>query len=293
MLKVKRYSQLVKKGFILFYLKLALLESVFWNGRCLFSYYTQTFKNRRLQKKLWQTYSCMIPPYASFPFCIWEITVVQVSYQKNNAERQACKRTAKHLCSAQRSCLSYNCLPCPTSGFSYKQPCSSTQNPFISMRSKEDDGRCFPIWAEKWLPFSKGRGCTWLADSCVSCEITRHLEGLNRKKRQENRDEEKMKWEKPLRCHAREGIRGSLRFQMSVLWNCGFKHFQSRCHPISTPFIPDLSSAHHEMWRLVFCTEMTGVNSFLPQAFEKTIACVLCFIAYGAKRWQNAWFYIT
>lgn len=57
--------------------------------------------------------------------------------------------------------------------------------PFISLRNTEDDGRCFPSWAAKWLPLSKGRGCTWLMDSCVSCEIARHLEKPDRKKGKE------------------------------------------------------------------------------------------------------------
>lgn len=64
---------------------------------------------------------------------------------------------------------------------------SFSRSPFISASSKDDDGRCFPRWAEKWLPFSKACGCTWLVDSCVSYEITRHLERPDRKKRQRTR----------------------------------------------------------------------------------------------------------
>lgn len=59
--------------------------------------------------------------------CFWllKTTVVQVSSQQSNADRQACKRTAKHLCFSQRSFLSYNWLSCPTCGFSYKTLSSS------------------------------------------------------------------------------------------------------------------------------------------------------------------------
>lgn len=41
--------------------------------------------------------------------------------------------------------------------------------------------------------------------------------------------------------------KSSLRFQMSVVWNCGFKRLQSDYLP---PFILHSSSAYHEMCRL-------------------------------------------
>lgn len=64
-----------------------------------------------------QTHACIIPLYTHpcvvcLCFCLCKITVVQVSTRQSNADRQVCKRTAKHLCSPQRSFLSYNWL-CP------------------------------------------------------------------------------------------------------------------------------------------------------------------------------------
>lgn len=146
-----------------------------------------------------QTHACIIPLYAPPPppprvaclcFCLCKITVVQVSSGQCNADRQARKRTAKHLCSPQRSFLSYNWLSCPACGFGYKNPLFQYEPPSSPARDTEDGGRCFPRRAAKWLPLSKGRGCTWLTDSSVCCEIARHLERPDRKKGRETRGEE-------------------------------------------------------------------------------------------------------
>ena len=72
-----------------------------------------------------QTHACIIPLYtppcvARLCFCLCKITVVQVSSRQSDADRQACERTAKHLCLPQRSFLFYNWLSCPACGFGYK-----------------------------------------------------------------------------------------------------------------------------------------------------------------------------
>lgn len=91
---------------------------------------TQQHLLKSLQRKHTQTHASIIPLYtppcvACLCFCLCKITVVQVSSRQSNADRQACKRTAKHLCSPQRSFLSYNWLSCPTCGFGYKTRSSS------------------------------------------------------------------------------------------------------------------------------------------------------------------------
>lgn len=65
------------------------------------------------------------PRVAGLCFSLCKITVVQVSSGQCDADRQARKRTAKHLCSPQRSFLSYNWLSCPACGFGYKTRSSS------------------------------------------------------------------------------------------------------------------------------------------------------------------------
>lgn len=55
---------------------------------------------------------------------------------------------------------------------------------------------------------------------------------------------------KLLRCDAREGTNKSLRFQMSILWNCGFKCLQSGCFPTLTSLFPSLSIYQHIMKRV-------------------------------------------
>lgn len=69
------------------------------------------------------------PSAAHLCFCLCKITVVQVSSQQSDADRQACKRTAKHLCLPQRSFLSYNWLSCSACGFGYKNPLFQQEPP--------------------------------------------------------------------------------------------------------------------------------------------------------------------
>lgn len=109
--------------------------------------------------------------------------------------------TDRHARGQPSTCVRHKDLSCLTTGRPAQhvalvtKPALQAGAPFISLRNTEDDGRCFPRWAVKWLPLSKDRGCTWLMNSCVSCKIARHLERPDRKKR--TRDERsEMKREK-------------------------------------------------------------------------------------------------
>lgn len=113
-----------------------------------------------------KTRAWIIPPLSPPPllrvawFCFWlcKITVVQVSRRRRHVDGLARKKTAKHLCSPQRSFLSYNRLSCPEWSFGFTaRPSSGTQR---TMEGAFQDDR---------LPLSKGS--TRLADSSVSHEI--------------------------------------------------------------------------------------------------------------------------
>lgn len=113
-----------------------------------------------------KTRAWIIPPLsppsplrvAWFCFCLCKITVVQVSRRRRHVDGLARKRTAKHLCSPQRSFLSYNRLSCPERSFGFTaRPSSGTQR---TMEGAFQDDR---------LPLSKGS--RRLADSSVSREI--------------------------------------------------------------------------------------------------------------------------
>lgn len=121
---------------------------------------------------------------------------------------------------------------------------------FISLRNTEDDGRCFLRWAAKWLPLSKGWGCTWLTDSCVSSEIVRHLDRPDRKKGQQESGGKR--WRKKTERSCLDSMpeklsqisnvcRVKLWFQMLAIW---------LPKPTSTPLILLSLSAHHKMCRL-------------------------------------------
>lgn len=103
---------------------------------------------------------------------------------------------------------------------------------------------------QKWLPLSKGRGCThssWIP-RCLLRDSTAPGRGQTgrKDKRAEERDEAGRTTEgKLLRCRARERTGGSLRFQMSVVWNCTFQTrtiWPPACVQLSPPhpslFIP-------------------------------------------------------
>lgn len=174
--------------------------------------------------------------------------------------------TDRHARGQPSTCVRHKDLSCLTTGCVLpnmwrwlQKPAPAAATPFISPRNTEDDGRCFPRWAAKWLPLSKGRGRTWLMDSCGSCEIAWHLERPDRKKKKkkertrgERREMRRKRRdrEKPLRCDARDQSSSSLRFQLSVVWNCGFKCERSDSLPTATPLILHSSSAYHEMCRL-------------------------------------------
>lgn len=106
----------------------------------------------------------------SFVFCLCKITVLQVSSRQSNADRQACERTAKHLCSPQRSFLSYNWLSCPACGFGYKARSSSGSTPSSprgtqrtmegAFRDERQSGFLFQRAADvhgSWIPVLAGR----------------------------------------------------------------------------------------------------------------------------------------
>lgn len=182
-----------------------------------------------------------------------------MSSRQSNADRQACKRTAKHLCLPQRSFLSYNWLFCPACGFGFKTPALRARAPFISPQNTEDDGRCFPRWATKWLPLSKGRGCTWLMDSCVSCEIARHLERPDRKKGQETRGE---RWGKEKTERSRldsmpeQGPSALSDFKCPLCEIVVSNTNNLTAFPMLHPLILLSSSAYHEMCRLALSQNM-------------------------------------
>lgn len=80
----------------------------------------KTHTNTRLDNP-----SLCAPHVAWLCFCLCKITVVQVSSKLCHVDRQARKRTAKHLCLPQRSFLSYNWLSCPAWSFGYQTRSSS------------------------------------------------------------------------------------------------------------------------------------------------------------------------
>lgn len=107
--------------------------------------------------------------------------------------------TDRHARGQPSTCVRHKDLSCLRTGCPAQhvalvtKPALLAGAAFISPRNTEDCRRCFPRWAAKWLPLSKGRGCTWLMDSSVCCEIARHLERPDRKKGQETRGEKKRK----------------------------------------------------------------------------------------------------
>ncbi|CAB1417091.1 unnamed protein product [Pleuronectes platessa] len=63
-----------------------------------------------------------------------------------------------------------------------KTPLFQQEPPSSPRRTQRTTEGAFQDEAAKWLPLSKGRRRTRLTDSCVSCEIARHLERPDRKK---------------------------------------------------------------------------------------------------------------
>lgn len=109
--------------------------------------------------------------------------------------------TDRHARGQPSTCVHHKDFSCLTTGCPAQhvalvtKPTLLAGTPFISLRNTEDDRRCFPRWAAKWLPLSKSRGCTWLMDPSVSCEIVHTWRGQTgrKDKRQEERDEKKKK----------------------------------------------------------------------------------------------------
>lgn len=102
------------------------------------------------------------PCVAWFCFSLCKITVVQVFRRRRHVDGLARKRTAKHLCSPQRSFLSYNRLSCPEWIFGFTARPSSVSRLQRTVEGAFQDDR---------LSLSKGRGCTRLVDSSASREI--------------------------------------------------------------------------------------------------------------------------
>lgn len=135
----QHFSQVSNVTFISSVYQSHLLKGwLFWDGGWWFSPSNITLQKRALSTTYGILYkgnthtntrlynpSLHAPCVARLCFCLCKITVVQVSSRQSNADRQACKRTAKHLCSPQRSFLSYNWLSCPACGFGYKTRSSS------------------------------------------------------------------------------------------------------------------------------------------------------------------------
>lgn len=114
-----------------------------------------------------KTHAWIIPLYmppcvAWFCFSLCKITVVQVFRRRRHVDGLARKRTAKHLCSPQRSFLSYNRLSCPEWIFGFTARPSSVSRLQRTVEGAFQDDR---------LSLSKGRGCTRLVDSSASREI--------------------------------------------------------------------------------------------------------------------------
>lgn len=161
-----------------------------------------------------KTHAWIIPPLLSptraawFCFSLCKITVVQVSRRRRHVDGLARKRTAKHLCSPQRSFLSYNRLSCPEWILGFTARPSS-----VSRLQRTVEG----AFRDDRLPLSKGPWTyvrTRLADSSASRRDSGgHLDGPGRKKK-EGSGEKKSSGEKRLRAHAREKMSSSLGFQM-------------------------------------------------------------------------------
>lgn len=104
----------------------------------------------------------MFPCVAWFCFSLCKITVVQVSLRRRHVDGLARRRTAKRLCSPQRSFLFYSRLSCPERIFGFTaRPSSVGRLQRMVEGALQDD----------WLPLSKGRGRTRLVESSTSCEI--------------------------------------------------------------------------------------------------------------------------
>lgn len=137
------------------------------------------------------------------------------------------KRTAKHLCSQQRSFLSYNWLFCPACGFGYKKnPLFQREPPSSPGKAggwtQKDGGRCFPRRGGK-SGFLFQRAADVHGSRIPRCLLRDSAapgRGQTGRKdeRAEERDEAGRTTEgKLLRWRAREKTGGSLRFQMSVV----------------------------------------------------------------------------
>lgn len=148
--------------------------------------------------------------------CLCNITVVQVSRQHNSADRQACKRTAKHLCWPQRSLLSYNWLSCPTCGFSYKTHSSRRIPLHLPEGTKRTTEGCSPRGAAKWLPLSKA---CWMARGFL-CELWDRTGTWRGQTGRKDKSGEEEKREAAQIWIQRTDGQSSLGFQVCVVWNC-------------------------------------------------------------------------
>lgn len=153
-----------------------------------------------------------MPPLPCFCFCLCKITVVQVSSRRRHVDGKARKRTAKRLCSPQRSFLSYNRLSCPERSFGFTARPSSVGRLHLPSRARRTAKGAFQ---DDRLPLSKGGrgGLALLADSSVSREIATGT-WRGQTGRGGGGGEKKSSRGKRLRFHAREKTGSSLGFQM-------------------------------------------------------------------------------
>lgn len=176
------------------------------------------------------------------------------------------KRTAKHLCSPQRSFLSYNWLFCPACGFGYKK------NPLFQREPPSSPGKgggghrrtaegAFQDGAAKVASSFKGpRMYTAHGSPGVCCEIARHLEEARREERTREQRRE-MRREEQQRGSCLDGVPGKRPAALSDFKCPSCEIAVSNANNLTaclrptlpstpSPFIPLSPSSYHEACRL-------------------------------------------
>lgn len=163
--------------------------------------------------------------------------------------------TDRHARGQPSTCVRHKDFSCLTTGCPAQhvalvtKPTLLAGTPFISLRNTEDDRRCFPRWEAKWLPLSKSRGCTWLMDSCVSCEIVHTWRGQTgrKDKRQEERDEGKKTAGSCLDAMPEKGPTSLSDFKCPLCETVVSNAYNLAALPPYTSLIPSLSIYQHIM----------------------------------------------
>lgn len=210
------------------------------------------------------------------------------------------KRTAKHLCSPQRSFLSYNWLFCPACGFGYKKNPLFQREPPSSpgavgwvgggwVWTQKDDGRCFPRRGGKsGFLFQRAADVHTAHGSPGVCsEIARHLEEARREERTREQRRE-MRREEQQRGSCLDGVPGKRPAALSdfkcpsceiVLSNANNLTACLRPTPPSTPslFIPLSPSSYHEACRLGL-RQKRAAQSRAPWISHFTCWTVISFV---------------